>query len=69
MEIDWQIIPVGLVAIWFFSWVAMTYSELDTDREQPARLGFWFSVAIVGLWSVITIVVLGIGYIVWYHVL
>lgn len=51
----------GVGCVWLLLWVLMTYSELDTDRESPVRMGLWLSVAILGVWLVISIAVVALG--------
>lgn len=57
-----QVVASGVGVVWVLLWSLGFYTELGSDRQSPVRMGFYLSVAAVGLWMVMTIAVLAIGY-------
>lgn len=60
-EVTPLMVASGALALWTVMWVAFSYSERGSDRPT-IRMGAWLATAAIGLWLILSIAVLAVGY-------
>jgi len=59
------IIPSGMVGMSLIVTMAAYYNERSSPRESPLKLAGLLMLFIMGSWSLLTVLVLAVGYGVW----
>jgi len=62
---DWVLMGMpGVGVVWLLLWIFASYTELDSERDSPLKMGFYLSSISIALWAAITLCVAFLGWVI-----